>query len=443
VGLLFVGWQSGLMARVAVQRRWESSVLDSHSSRRRPLSTRRRLPLLTACAAALVVAAPGVAATAGTGPDDDRGDAHREARAILASRGGDDRGQFKARTNVFFPATLGLANLRDPDTASVDLPLYTGIGPGGKKVKYILTEASRFKVARQLGVNFSPKLRYGIGTGGDQAVTLNKNGLMRFKGAIDFSPRRVLQAGTGPSAFPPAVAQPGGVGDAEWSGLVVLPSGTALNVMVVANRTGFHDRANKLDYRAEEVNFSLADGFQGGDQYYYHLVTESSDAVAATVEQGVYSPRLGNLPAAGKSRFSDRSARLGFAPTANGETGIGNPQRQGLNSTIVDDDRAPINVFPIDPTNGKRKGNNYSPMWDAHVYVWTDAAIAAGERRRVKGLADLRALKNAGLVTDAPTNAGPVNTYMAGLRASGLIINCPVIAQPFEGSRRLPVGPQG
>jgi len=64
------------------------------------LSTRRRLPLLTACAAALVVAAPGVAATAGTGPDDDRRDAHREARAILASRDGDDRGQFKARTNV-------------------------------------------------------------------------------------------------------------------------------------------------------------------------------------------------------------------------------------------------------------------------------------------------------------------------------------------------------
>ncbi|MBC8090654.1 MAG: hypothetical protein H7Y15_01680, partial [Pseudonocardia sp.] len=252
-----------------------------------------------------------------------------------------------------------------------------------------------------------------------------------------------LAAGDGPSAFPPSVAEPGGVGDAEWSGLVVLPSGSALNVMVVANQTGVHDRARALDYAAEEVTFSLADGFEGGDQYYYHLVTESSDAVAATVEQGVYSPRLGNLPGEGLSEVGDRSPRLGFAPTANGEVGFSNPERQGLNSTIVDDDRAPINVFPLDPENNKREANNYSPMWDAHVYVWTDEAVAAGERRRVNGLEDLQALRDAGLVVDAPTNAGPANTFVTGLRASGLIINCPVIAQPFEGSQDLPIGPRG
>lgn len=415
---------------------------------RRPTS--HRLRRSTACAAALVIAAPAAAlviaapaeASTATGTEFDHREARREARDILRSRDGKDRGHFRSEDNVFLPSTLGLANLEDPDTANVDLPLYTGIGPDGGWVKYILTEAADYDVARRLGLNYAPKLAYGVGTGGDQAVTL-EDGLMKFGGAVDFSPRRVLQAGTGPSAFPPAVAVPGGVGDAEWSGLVVLPSGSALNVMVVANGTGFHDRANALDYAAEEVNFSLADGFQGGDQYYYHLVTESSDPVAATIEQGIYSPRLANLPAFGQSDLSDRSALLGFAPTANGETGIGNPQRQGLNSTIVDEDRAPINVFPIDPDNRQREGNNYSPMWDAHVYVWTDAAIAAGERRRVNGLEDLQALKDAGLVMDAPTNAGPVNDYIAGLRASNLIINCPVIVQPFEGSQDLPIGPQG
>lgn len=357
-------------------------------------------------------------------------DADREARQLLDSRAGRDRGRFTRKQNVFLPSALRLANLHDPDTASVDLPLYTGKGPDGRDVRYIITEASDFDVARQLGLNYAPKLAFGIGTGGDQRVTM-RNGQIRFRGAIDFSPRRVLQAGTGPSAFPPAVARPGAVGDAQWSGLISMPSGVALNVMVVANRTGFHDRAQKLDYDAEVVTFSLADGFQGGQQFYYHLVMESSDAVAATIEQGVYSPRLDRLPAAGQSDVSDRSARLGFSPTANGETGWNNPERQGLNSTIADDDRAPINVFPIDPNNRQRGGNNYSPMWDAHVYVWTDQAIAAGERRQVKGLADLSALKKAGLVMDAPTNTGPRNPYMAGLRATGLIINCPVIAQPL------------
>lgn len=384
---------------------------------------------------------PAGTAAAGETPELDHGAALDEARQLLDSRSGEDRGSFADEENVFLPSTLAVANLRSPDTANVDLPIYPGIGPGGDEVWYIITEAADFDVAEQLGLNYSPKLAFGIGTGGDQAVTL-EDGLIRFKGAIDFSPRRVLEAGDGPSAFPPAVAEPGGVGDAEWSGLIVLPSGSALNAMVVANATGAHDRANALDYEAEVVNFSLADGFEGGDQYYYHLVTEASDAVAATVEQGVYSPRLDNLPAAGESEVSDRSARLGFAPTANGETGFDNPERQGLNSTIVDDDRAPDNVFPIDPDNAQREDNNYSPMWDAHVYVWTDEAIADGERCRVNGFEDLGALREAGLIENAPDNSGPGNDFVAGLSPTGLIINCPVILQPFEGEQELPVGPQ-
>ena len=380
-----------------------------------------------------VAAAPAVVQGAGAV-------AAAEARALHGSRKGTPRGRFPASLGVFFPTTLALFNLDDPDTASVDLPLYTGWGPDGRAVRYILTEASDFEVARTLGVNFAPKLAYGIGTGGDQRVTL-RNGRMVFRGAVDFRPRRTLVSGTTPDMpFPPSVAQPGGVGDAEWSGLVVLPSGVALNVMVVANATGFHDRANQLDYARATVNFSLADGYQGGDQFYYHLVTDSSDAVAATIEQGVWSPRLGLLPGAGGAN-SARTARLGFAPTANGPTGVGNPQRQGLNSTIVDDDRAPNNVFPIDPDNAKRTGNDYSPMWDAHVYVWTPQAVAAGERRAVNGVEDLAALKAAGLIADAPDNSGPVNPNIAGLQPTNIIINCPVIVQPPD-PRRLPVGPQ-
>lgn len=69
-------------------------------------------------------------------------------------------------------------------------------------------------------------------------------------------------------------------------------------------------------------------------------------------------------------------------------------------------------------------------MWDAHIYVWTDAAIQAGKRRRVKSIADLKDLFTEGLVTNAPPNMGDPNPLIAGLMPSKAIINCPVIAQP-------------
>ncbi len=128
---------------------------------------------------------------------------------------------------------------------------------------------------------------------------------------------------------------------------------------------------------------------------------------------------------------SDKSALLGFAPLANGETGANNPERQGLNSTVLDGPAFdPINVFPLDPDNTKKDNNNYSPMWDAHIYAWTDAAVKAGQRRRVKSMTDLAGLVTAGLVMNIPKNTGDPNPLVAGLKPTGAIINCPVIAQP-------------
>jgi len=133
-------------------------------------------------------------------------------------------------------------------------------------------------------------------------------------------------------------------------------------------------------------------------RFYYHLVTDSSDAGAATIEQGVYTPRLGKLARFGRSLPSEPSALLGFSPNTNGETGADNPERQGLNSTILDGDRDPVNVFPLDPDNDKRRANNYSPMWDAHLSQWTDAAIESARRRAIRGFEDLGGLVRSGLV---------------------------------------------
>jgi hypothetical protein len=385
----------------------------------------------------IVACAPGAALGASAAPDK-----IREARSILSSRAssGTPPAPMHAggRKDVFLPSTIRVARLATPGKANATLPAFRGVGPDGVADEwYILTEASDWDVAKVLGVNFAPKLAYGRRSPGSQKVTLS-GGRMTFRGTVDFGLTRVLVEGPGPSAFPPAMALPGAMGDDEWSSSVVLPSGTVVNVALVANSTGRHDRLLRLDRRASEATLELLDGWQGGDRYYYHLVTDSSDPVAATIEQGVYTPRLAKLGTFGRSRLSDRSALLAFSPNANGPTGARNPQRQGLNSTIVDGDRDPVNVFPFDPDNAKRRGNNYSPMWDAHVSEWTQGAIQAGQRRAIRSFADLTTLVRAGRVRSFAGSPGRSNAFVAGLKATGIIINCPVIAQPFEHSRKNP-----
>ena len=128
---------------------------------------------------------------------------------------------------------------------------------------------------------------------------------------------------------------------------------------------------------------------------------------------------------------------LGFSPNGNGLTlagGADPSQRQGLNSTIVDNDLDPINVFPFDPDNSDPE-NNYSPMWDAHISMWTDIAIngpSGDVRRPITSFADLKQLIADGLVTSNDINQGIENDFVFGLRASNAVINCPVILHPFQ-----------
>jgi len=337
----------------------------------------------------------------------------------------DDK-RFSAQQNVFLPSALAV----DFKKKWVTLPVYKGMGPNGNPTYYIITEAADYKVAKKMGLNYAPKLVNGRGTAGSQQVKI-ENGMLKFKGDVDFSPVRSLEPGVFPNTFPPAKAQPGSVGDAEYSPVIVFPSGSVMSASIVANSTGNHDHLVSIDYIKGTVVFELLDGFENGEQFYFHLVTESSDKGAATIERGTFTPRLAKLPMFGKSMPNDKSALLGFAPTANGETGANNPERQGLNSTILDGPAFdPLNVFPLDPDNNKQENNNYSPMWDAHIYVWTDVAIKAGKRRQVKSIADLKKLFTDGLVTNFPANMGEPNPFIAGLKPTGAIINCPVIAQP-------------
>src|SRR5580692_11933743 len=123
---------------------------------------------------------------------------------------------------------------------------------------------------------------------GAQTATI-KDGLITFKGKVDFS--RVYKVVPGsPDPFPPTVADPGAVADAEWSSIVVLPSGIVINAQIVDNKTGTHDRLKNVDIKHRTVTLSILDGTQGGTQYFYHLVTDASASLPAVLEKGVFAP---------------------------------------------------------------------------------------------------------------------------------------------------------
>lgn len=339
---------------------------------------------------------------------------------------------FKPSDHVFVKSALALDFAYR--NASVTLPLFRGLSPQDKDVFYIITETSDFDIAHQMGVNYAPKLAEAIGSPGVQNVTL-QDGIIKFVGNVDFSPKYQLVAGDPPGYFPPKVADPGGVADDQWSSIVVLPSGLVLNAQIVQNDSGRHDRVKAIDTKARTVTLSILDGVQGGKQYFYHLVTDASAVLPAVLEKGVVDPKLGKIPQFGKSLPGEKSALLGFSPVLNGRTDKGSGEDPGEDqgfSTALANGVDPINVFPIGPDNENRsRENNYSPLWDAHVSMWTQAAIDAGKVHRIHSMDEQKSLIREGLLTSASINPpGPGNPYVGGLRPTQAIIDCPVIAHP-------------
>ncbi|QYE35676.1 MULTISPECIES: DUF7482 domain-containing protein [Sphingosinicellaceae] len=337
--------------------------------------------------------------------------------------------KFTKQQNVFVRSALAVDFTYR--AASVTLPLFRGKAPDGSDVFYIITDTSDFETAKRMGLNYAPKMAKVVGTQGAQTVTVD-NGIMTFRGNVDFSPKYEVTPGDAPTFFPPKSFTPGARGDAEWSSMAVLPSGVVLNVQMVQNASGAHDRMKAIDLRKRTVTLSLLDGVQNGKQYYYHLVTDVSADLPSVLEKGVYTPRLAMVPAFGKSEPGDNSALLGFSPVLNGSTQKGSGQDQGFSTSLANMGIDPINVFPLPPHNeDASKTNNYSPLWDAHVSMWTEKAIAQGKVHRIYSLDELKALIKSGMMTSAMINPpGATNGFVGGLRPTKAIINCPVIAQP-------------
>jgi hypothetical protein len=319
------------------------------------------------------------------------------------------------------------------------LPLYKG-AQGDQRVWFVLTDTSDLNEAARLGINWSPKLVNALGTPAVQHAVLSpapggrlldSRSVVHFDGTVDFSGKRVVIPG--PEFFPVlAGTHAGPVGDASYSPLFTFGNGIVYNGEQIANSTGVHPKVVALDLGHRTATLHLTEG-RYLDRQVLYLSTESSDTVVAALENATYTPNLGAAPQRGSDFCvnSPNSASEAIIPIVNGARGVDNPNRQGLQSAVAGEGD-PLNIIreepecsnPADPA--LCSALQYSPLWDATPVAWTQAAIDSGQRVRIGSHETVEQLFNAGLLVNANPN-GPEqqDPEIQGLRALGVVINCP------------------
>jgi hypothetical protein len=258
---------------------------------------------------------------------------------------------------------------------------------GLKPAWYVILDTGNQAESERLGVNFSKKLPNDAVAA--RPATRRADGTFLFEsGLVDFSPDRLVVAGSEDRPFPPSIAHPGSVGDADYSPLVNV-DGIIYDAPVVAaavddndisfpngnpNYRLIHDQVVAIDPAKRTVTLSLINGYSFGHPLLY-ISTEASDPTAAAIEGATFAPRLRKVVLGVDDIATSGVERLFIA--TNGETkgGCQNPQRQGLGAALLDGHR-PNNVFGGVPF----VATDYSPVWDANVYEWTEDAIDKGYR---------------------------------------------------------------
>jgi hypothetical protein len=355
-------------------------------------------------------------------------------------------------------------------TETVRLPLYPGTAHG-KKVWYVLLDASDPGLARDLGVNYAPKLaNIAIGDpAAVQTVTLTNPspaqnpfgpGVVNFAGAPNFSPTRI--AVPGPNGFPLAKFAPGAVAGPGYSPFIRFAgSSVVYNAPIVATGDGPFDVVHHTNTAERVLGIHIADpskpgqfaeswadmlfvkGFDAGQPILY-LSTDAGQPLTAVLERATFVPALNNAAFNGGDDFlgSARERLFGFI---NGQTGAHNPNAQGFIHLIKDGRAAQdasagnhalinalrnggdlLNVFGDFPTLADpRHADAYSPLWDAQLGLWTPKAIAEDLNTRqidenvVFNLADQR--------PDLLTGVNPATGQPALYGSVGVDINCAVL----------------
>ena len=333
------------------------------------------------------------------------------------------------------PLQLLTAGVLDAKAATITMPLYRGVvRQGNRTVWYILTDTTDRGNAEALGLNFAPKLFYSAVTHRSvRTARLLSNGTLEFeRGLVDFAPEHRVVPGPGDAVFPPSIVQPGSVGDYDYSPLARIENagGHIYNAPVIAmgdNIQDFVGEDGKPNYKfvhdkvlsihidpvnpfASTVTLALTTGFSFAKPVLY-LSTDASIELAAALEGATLAPGLEDIELGNDDSAFSAIERIFI--TINGPRGCDNPQRQGIESALVNG-RGPMNVLGGIPT----VATDYSPLWDANVGVWTQEAIQKSWRSRVIDEFQILALVEAGAFTGL--DGGPWGS-------AGFIVNCPIV----------------
>ncbi len=334
--------------------------------------------------------------------------------------------QFPARADIGL--NLGTHNLFIPsakenaDFTQATFPLSRG-SSHGETVWFVVTDSSDRADAAVRGVNYVPKLANAKGTPAVQRVRI-VNSEIEFPATVDFSPTRVV--GPGPTCFPPAAGlSPGAIGEVGYSPLIEMPDGIVLNAPHIArgegpfdfvSRTNVADKVISIDLSARSVTYVETPGFYENRSVHYASF-DSSSFVAAAIEDVTFAPNLAFAPTLGDE--SHASSREGLIAFTNGQTGLFNPNRQGLCSALLGQG-SPLNTLHEIPSGQADPAFPvYSPLWDIRLATWTAAAIANGLNTRQTDFGTELLLVAEGFVT------GPGG---APFGPSGFIVNCPAVS---------------
>jgi hypothetical protein len=262
--------------------------------------------------------------------------------------------------------------LNDAVNTTYTFPLYSGQSTRNKTYWFIVTDTSDEGNSKQLGINFSSKMRFcnqAIEKGGQtsaESVSIVNNTIAGRSGMVDFSPVRTIVPGS-PEAFPPKSFQPGSVGDENYSPLVEISNagGEIWNAPIIAfdvdeaylnqfcngvpdNMSAdfyskVHDQVVAICPANQTVTYKTIHGFSFGKTVLY-IIGDSSDPLPATLDGGTYAPRMKSIEFGGDDSFLSCVERI-FVNT-NGHTNADlppgapnnethHPFRQGLSSAIL------------------------------------------------------------------------------------------------------------
>jgi hypothetical protein len=438
--------------------------MNRHVFKQMPASRRRPISVLGTLVVAGLLAIAGYAGASAS-----------SASATPAARAAQGPGESSGlgQLSGLLPSnhlTLESALQVNLSNQTVRLPLYPGTA-NGKRVWYVLLDASDSGLAHDLGVNYAPKLaNIAISDpAAVQTVTLTNPtpqanpfgpGVINFAGAPDFSPTRI--ATPGPTGFPLAKFQPGAVAGPGYSPFIKIKgSDVVYNAPIIATGNGPFDVTTHTNTGDRvlgihiagpsapgQFNESWADllfvkGFDAGQPIVY-LSTDAGQPLTAVLERATYVPALDSAAFNGGDDFlgSARERLFGFI---NGQTGASNPQAQGFqhlaldgdisanadanNTTLINDLRNGgdlLNVFGDFPTlTDPRHADAYSPLWDAQLGLWTPKAVSEGLNTRQTD--EVQVFNLAATRPDLLTGVNPATGQPEPYGSVGVDINCAVI----------------